>query len=553
MDSSAFGAVDRIILGRRVISMQPDMNAGAEGVAIRGDRIVQLVTRAGMAEISGPDTEVIDTGDRILMPGFVDVHAHAEVVCRTAYGTVDCRAPECGSVADVQDVLSAAAADQEPGSWVVGQGNLFFDRKLAEGRLPSREELDQVSRTHPVAVRAGGHITVLNSRALEVAGIDRNYEPPSYSVTGLPEVERDKSGEPTGVVKEMDTLLPFPAIEGDDLRQALKQGLRRHFTNHGVTTIGEISETVAGVECMGALAQAGELPASMRIYLWAPGTLNVDEACKWPDHIALEADEADVRIQGVKLFADGGFSARSAAVSCPYLGAGDGCGSIAFADYFLQRAFRKTREAGLQLAIHANGDRAQEWICRQIIEMGGSPGGRIRTRIEHAGNLMPNRDTARWWAEAGIIPVPQPVFLYTFGEYFPDYLGEFGKRGRFAFKQLIEDGWRLSGSSDVWIGSEREATNPFFSIWCCLKRQTFAGAVIDPEQALSIDQALRLHTLDAAATMGEEDIKGSLAPGKHADVIAIDRDPREVDVDEIRHLKTELVVSRGRIVHSLLD
>jgi len=140
------------------------------------------------------------------------------------------------------------------------------------------------------------------------------------------------------------------------------------------------------------------------------------------------------------------------------------------------------------------------------------------------------------------------VFLYTFGEYFPDYLGEYGRRGRFPFKSLLARGWHLSGSSDVWVGSEREATNPFFSIWCCLKRQTYSGGTIDPDEAITLDQALRMHTIDAAATMGEADERGSIAPGKVADLIALDRDPRDVSVDEFRTIKVDHVMARGKWV-----
>lgn len=540
-------AEEKLVLARRVITMERDAATDWEGVLVRGDRIVRLVRRSERAGLDDGTREIIDLGDRILMPGFVDVHAHAEVVCRTAYRTVDCRAPECDTIPAVLDALSAA----EPGGsadWIVGQANLFFDRKLREGRLPSRAELDTVSRERPIALRAGGHITVLNTRALEVAGIDRAFVPPTHSITGPVTVERDANGDPTGIVKEMDVLLPLPSPSAAELAEAIEDGLGRYFTRYGVTTIGEISETVGGLQAMNELALAGRLPASMRIYLWVPGTMSLEQVPHWRDHLSFTAPESAIRIQGVKMFSDGGFSARSAAVNCCYKDADGFRGNIAFPKYFLRRALRICQDNGLQLAVHANGDRAQDWLSRTIAELGGAGGGRQRVRIEHAGNLMPNPQTADLWATAGIVPVPQPVFLYTFGEYFPDYLGDYGLKGRFPFRTLIEAGWRLSGSSDVWIGSEREATNPFFSIWCCLKRQTYSGGFIDVDEAITLEQALRMHTIDAASVMGEEDQKGSLAPGKMADIIALDRDPFEVEVDSLRHINVDFVMARGLTV-----
>jgi predicted amidohydrolase YtcJ len=540
-------AVTKIILGGRVLTIEPFARNDWQGIVVVGDRIERLIRRDEALAIEA--REVLDLGDATLMPGFVDVHAHAEVVCRTAFKTVDCRAPECSTVGAVSDALLSGEKDLDPNEWLVGQANLFFDRKLKEGRLPTREELDSVSRARPIALRAGGHITVLNTRGLEVAGIDRNYRPPEYSVTGKPEVMRDDDGTPTGVIKEMDSLLPLPSPDSTQLKQAIREGLRRYFTEYGVTTIGEISETVAGIECMNDLAESGALPVSTRIYLWSPGTLDgLDKVRNWRDHISLTAPERDIRIQGLKLFSDGGFSAKSAAVNCCYVGHPGQSGSIAFDKYFLSRAVRMMRDSDLQLAVHANGDRAQDWLCDMVIKLGGTGAGRKRIRIEHAGNFLPRTATAERWAKAGIVPVPQPVFLYTFGEYFPDYLGEYGLKGRFPFRTLLEQGWRLSGSSDVWIGSEREATNPFFSIWCCMKRQTYSGNFIDQDEAITFEQALRMHTLDAAAVMGEADVKGSIAPGKIADIIAIREDPHQLEVDDIRSIKPIFVMSRGTTV-----
>ncbi|MCD1265430.1 hypothetical protein B5M44_26015 [Shinella sumterensis] len=537
----------KVILGKNVIPVGQAYSDQWQGVVVDGHRIIRMIRREDVGAFDG--AELIDLGDATILPGFIDVHAHSEVVCRTSYKTIDCRAPECGTVSDVQDALRAGEGDLEKGEWLVGQANLFFDRKLAERRLPTLAELDQVSKDRPIALRAGGHITVLNTKALEIAGIDRNFRPPEHSVTGTPEVIRDENGELTGVIKEMDSLLPLPSPDSRQLKDAIKEGLQKYFTDYGVTTIGEISETVAGIECMNDLAEAGELPASMRIYLWSPGTLESLERVKnWRDHIRLTVPEWQLRIQGLKLFSDGGFSAKSAAVNCCYVGHPGRSGSIAFDKYFLRRAFMMMQESGLQIAVHANGDRAQDWLCDMVHKIGGAGTGRSRMRIEHAGNLLPSSRTADKWARAGIIPVPQPVFLYTFGEYFSDYLGEYGTRGRFPFKTLLKQGWRLSGSSDVWIGSEREATNPFFSIWCCMKRQAYSGIYIDTDESLSFEEALRMHTLDAAAALGEEDDRGSIAAGKVADLIAVKDDPRTMTPDEIRTLKPFFVMSNGMTV-----
>ena len=175
------------------------------------------------------------------------------------------------------------------------------------------------------------------------------------------------------------------------------------------------------------------------MYLWVPGTVSLADACAWKSQFRPRSPESLVRIQGVKLFADGGYSAASAAVKREYVGQPGWRGALALTPEQVAEALARTRDEGLQLAIHANGDRAQEEVCDAIAAAGGSPGGRIRTRIEHAGNFLPEPAvTVESWRRAGIIPVPQPVFIYTFGGYFPTYLGSYGATGRFPFRSLLD-------------------------------------------------------------------------------------------------------------------
>ncbi len=545
-------APDLLLVSARIYPMADSAEKALDGaVAVSGGTIQEVLLREQVDARRGPDTQIVDVGERPVLPGFVDPHVHSEVACRATFGTVDVRAPECGSVADLQSRLADALPDAERTGWVIGQANLFYDRKLEEGRLPTRDELDHVSRTVPIAVRAGGHVTILNSAALELAGIDGSYEPPEYSVTGKPSVEFCSCHhQPTGVVKEMDNLLPFPSEDRSTIRAALANGLRQMFTSNGVTTVGEISETLDGISCMDELAVNGELPVRVGLYLWSPGTLPIEQGCAWSRQFSLRAPTTRLRVAGIKLFADGGYSAASAAVKSEYVHVEHPhCGQIALREDEVERAVGLTNDARMQLAIHANGDRAQEWLCETIERYGGAiRPERASIRIEHAGNLRPDTTTSDWWKRAGIVPAPQPVFLYTFGDYFVDYLGEYGSRGRFPFRTLLDDGWSLSASSDVWVGSEREATSPMFGVWCCVARESYAGNVIDIEQALTVDEALRLHTVGAARAMGEDDLKGSLEPGKLADLTVLERDPHTAATADLRRLRVDMTVLDGKVV-----
>ncbi|GAA1788730.1 amidohydrolase [Planosporangium flavigriseum] len=546
-------AAELVLVSNRVIWMTEGEPVSPGFVAVRDGSIVATGPREEVDRYVGPDTVLRDVGDSPIMPGFVDVHAHMEVAARTTYQTVDCRAPGCKDIPALLDRLRAHLDDAVDG-WLVGQANLFFDQKLAEKRLPTRAELDSVSTEIAIVIRAGGHVSVLNSRALERAGIDRNYRAADYSITGMPTVERDADGEPTGVVKEMDNLLPLPKLDGDGLRNAIREGVRDLFTANGVTTIGEISETVDGLRQMDALHAAGELGSRLRIYLWAPGTVSLEEACAYREWADFTSSEDLVKIHGVKMFSDGGYSAASAAVKKPYVHMDHGhCGEVALSADQIAEALTKTAAAGLQLAIHANGDQAQEEVCEAIIAAGGPKPGAPAPRVEHAGNFLPDPSQTALWRKAGIIPVPQPVFVYTFGDFFPTYLGDYGRLGRFPFRRLLDEGWDITGSSDVWIGSESGATNPFFSVWNCLARRSFFGETLDADQTITLAEALRMHTINAARTLGEEDLYGSLEVGKKADIIVLDRDPFECATDELLDVRVDAVFLGGRVVHERSD
>lgn len=535
-----------IILSNNVLTCAEDQFAGPAGIAVVEGRISAFGQRDEILALAGLGTEVVDFGDWTVLPGFIDPHAHGEVGSRMKALTVDCRAPGCKTIGDVQRVLREALHTARDG-WLVGQANLFFDQKLEDKRLPTRDELDEVSTDVAIALRCGGHVTVLNTRGMERAGIDEEYEAVSQSLTGTPEVLRDEKGRPTGVVQEMDTLLPLPTLSEGELRDALEDGLIELFTRYGVTTIGEIGETRAGLAAMSDLHCTGTAAPRIMDYLWVPGLASLEEACGHADWSPKEADPDLFRVHGVKIFSDGGFSAKSAAMKRPYAQAHGHCGHLAMSETELEEARLRTARAGLQLAVHSNGDRAQQAVCIAIERANRAlPADVPPARIEHAGNFLPDFDgTTEQWRQAGILPAPQPGFIYNYGEFIPEYVGAYAEQGRFPFRRLLDEGWPISSSSDVYVGSEQQQTNPLFSVACAVGRRAFSGAILEPEQAVSTYEALQMHTRYAAITLGVGHDRGTLEVDKLADLCVLESNPLSAEVDELSCIAVKEVWRSG--------
>jgi predicted amidohydrolase YtcJ len=542
---------DLKVLAGRVIPCAERPSKDQRAVAIRDGKIVAVGDEDLVRSSRERGAEVLDFGERPILPGFVDPHVHLEEGSRANAEMVDCRAPGCGSIEDVLQRLHENLPRAAESGWMVGQGNLFYDQKLAEKRFPTKDELDSVSTDVAIAIRAGSHRTVLNSKAFEVSGV-ADYEGKA-GVTGKAVVEVDDCGCPTGEISELDGVLPIPVPDEAQLKEAFRTGVHDLFTSYGVTTIGEITNSREGLHCIDELITAGEAPLRVSLFLWAPGTVSVDEACNWEEHFHFHADREHLNVRGLKLFADGGYSARNAATrkpfKAPYALHPGSRGSINLNRRQILSAQKKANAAGLQLAVHANGERAQDVACLAV-EM-AEPDDALRTRMEHGGNFISTTETTDNWRRAGIIPIGQPVFLYNFfGDFLPVYLGKHGEHGRLPLKTLLQDGWKVASSSDLHVGAEDRATNPLFSIWCCVERQSFFGNTIEPEQRISVEEALKLHTIYPALSLGEGDNRGSLEKGKHADVIVLDQDPREVAGEKLLDVKVDHVFLGGKAVHA---
>jgi predicted amidohydrolase YtcJ len=493
---------------------------------------------------------IVDLGDRFISPGFVDAHTHFEDGARSLVETLDCRVPVVHDIAALLERLRAHLHHAVDG-WLVAQGNLFYDKKLADGRFPTMSELDSVSTDIAIAIRAGGHATMMNSVALERSGVlgFENRE----GMMGDAVIERDENGELTGLIAELDAAVPFPKPAPGEIPGILRDKAAELYTRFGVTSIGDISASPAGVDAMETMAAAEELPIRVTTYLWAPGTMAFDEAIRRAASVRRDVDPDRFAIRGLKVFADGGFSSRNAAVHTPYLdrASDDGAaytGTVSIDHERLTEMVRSVRRNGLQLAVHANGERAQEAACHAAIAAGSPEDESQRVRVEHAGNFLTRTASLDLWREAQILPVLQAGFLVALGDYFVPIFGPEVADSRFRFRDLIDAGIRPAGSSDLFYGSEPEQTSPLFNIWCSVARLGFGGEAIAPEQRITLDEAWTMHTLWAASALGVEDRRGSLEVGKVADIAVLARDPHDVSVDELRHLAVDVVIVGGECV-----
>ena len=512
--------------------------ADATAVLVRDGRIAE-VGDAGVAERARQaGIEVRDAGERLILPGFVDPHVHLHHLAVGTGRGVDCRVPTVRTIADVQDALRSGLAGVERGDWLIGYGNLFFDQKVAERRHLTRAELDAVSRDVPIALHLGGHATVLNTAALRLAGVER-FMSGAAGGWGAPVVELDGAGQPTGLVAEIDPMLPIPPAGYGAVEEYLQATFHDQFTRRGVTAFGEMTESWEAADALDRLIAGGRLHGRGTFYVMSPAAMPLAEAAEWAAGYRSTAGPDRLRAAGVKVFADGGYSSRNAASRTPYVrdhSPRPGYrGRLNLTYPALREAVAVTRAAGVQLAVHTNGTRAQDEALAAVRGSGDLAGARP-VRIEHLGNVLGSPDDVAIWRETGVIPVLQPAFLYNFvGDYVPMLLGESAMTGRLALRTILDEGVIPAASSDMGLGGEAEQSNPLFGIWCCLARQGYWGRVLEPEQRISFAEALRLFTLEGARALGLANEIGSLEPGKRADLVVLDRDPR-ADPDQL--LKT---------------
>jgi predicted amidohydrolase YtcJ len=537
---------DQLFHGK-VVSLDGLGTRPALGIA--GERITGVGDAASVAAGLN-DPTVLEFGERSLLPGFIDTHAHSVTGAIGVDTMVDC-VNTCNSIDDMQQQLRDHLDTVGESGWMVARGLLMLDQRWSDGRYPTREDLDRVSTTVPIAVRTG-HLAILNTRALEVVGIEK-YIGVKHGGLGPGSVQMGSDGQPNGRLNNLEGIVPLPEPDAATMRRSVETGIRRVFTSKGVTTICELSDTMETTQVLLDLIDEGRIGPRYNVFLMVPATMTLEQALNWRA-TGLTDRPGRYDIRGIKLFADGGYGSYDAAVNhvyceCVALEPGSK-GILSFADSELADVLTKIAGSGMQVAIHTNGERSQEQVCRvaRSIDRAGDP----PMRLEHAGNWVWDPKTPDLWRSAGALPSSQPSFLWTMAAGMPGLFGESGRRhGRLPFRTLLEQGWDLPGGSD-WIWPWEEAiADPFFSMWCCMKRMGFDGELIDPDEAIDFEAALKMQTINGARLLGEEANRGSLEGGKLADIVVVDRDlSKGVTADNVRDIQVDYVFRGGELVHA---
>ena len=506
----------------------------ADALAVRGDRVLSVGSSAAVRKlVAGSGARVVDAGGGMVVPGFVDAHVHfvdggfrlASVQLR------DARTP-----AEFAARIAAFAATVPKGTWITGGD---WDHTAWGGALPTRAWIDSVTPDHPVWVnRLDGHMALANSAALRAAGVTRA----ARDVEGGT-IVRDAAGEPTGVLKDnamglVDRAVPAPSPAMSD--RALDAAMR-YVVAQGVTTVHNMGswDDLATLE---RAHRAGRLRT--RVYTAVP--LATWERLR--DTVAARGrGDAWLRIGALKGFVDGSLGSHTAAMLEPFTDAPRDTGLLVTSPEELYAWTRGADAAGLHVMVHAIGDRAIRLQLDVFARVASENGLRDRRfRIEHAQHIAP-ADVPRF-AALGVVASMQPYHAIDDGRWADAVIGEERARTTYAFRSLRDAGARLAFGSDWFVAPP----TPLEGIYAAVTRRTLDDAHPGgwvPAQKIGVEDALRAYTSGGAYASFEEGEKGTLAPGKLADFVLIDRDITRVPPGTIRDARVVMTVVGGRVVH----
>ena len=530
----ATGPADLIVTGATVHTMDPS-NPLATALAVRGQHILAVGSDDDVSNLMGSNTKIIDARGQTVLPGFIDAHSHP-LLAEDAI-SVNVNLPR---ILDVQAALAMQASLTPIGQWV--QGTMYDDTKFEEGRALTRQDIDAVVPDHPVMVRhRGGHTAVVNSRALNLAEITPTTADP---VGGRYYRE---GGQLTGKIAEPAAFQPFervgvwPVMDRATRQQSVYLA-SRSMAASGLTSTTDALGTVDNFIAYQDARAASEM--DFRLSFMPIFDSEVYNGFKNARMASGFGDDM-LRIGAVKFLADGSASERTMSRSTPYTNSSNDYGILTATQEEIHAVVGDAVAHDFRIGIHANGDVAIDMALNayeRVLE--GWEGENPRFRIEHCS--LVNEPLLRRIKNAGVVPAPFYTYAYYHGNKWGDY-GEEMMESMFAHRSFLDYGIPVAPASDFTPGP----FEPMMAIQSMVTRKDVQGRVWGPSQRISVAEAMRICTMNGAYASFEETIKGSLTPGKLADIVILDSDPHDVDPDSIVDIKVLQTILGGRTTYEI--
>lgn len=513
----------------------------AQAVAILNDRIVEVGSNKAIARWKGKGTQVIDAAGKLVLPGFNDAHLHFISGGRSLD---EISLNDAVSSDDFVARIAAKAKEMSTSEWITG--GRWDETKWADSLLPSAALIDGATKDIPALLsRTDGHLALANSAALKAAGINAKTPEVAGGV-----IERDKQGNPTGILKDAAIDLVhhvMPQATREQFMRAARKAME-HAASLGVTSVQEMSASYESISVYAELAQRGELIT--RIYA-AP--LESGERGDWHDQAQVGLRRAFgssfLRLGAVKGFADGSAGARTAAFFEPYSDDRTNKGLLTGeVQSGMARRLLDADAAGLQLCVHGIGDRGVSEaldIFESIVAKRGKQDQRFR--VEHAQHIA-EKDFARF-ANLSVIASMQPYHMIDDGRWIEQRIGHDRVKRSYAWRTLLDRKVKLAFGTDWNV----VPLNPMLGLYAAVTRATLDGKNPNgwvPEQRLTIEEAIEAYTLGSAFAEFQEHEKGSITKGKLADLIILDADLFEIAPEKIREVRVLKTIVGGKVVYA---
>ena len=527
---------DLVFINGAVHTMDQALSV-AEAVAVRDGRILRVGSSADIRALAGPGTRVVDLSGAAVFPGFTDSHTH---FLGGGFALSSIQLRDVRSREEFVARIGAKAREMEKDEWILNGD--WDHEQFTPVELPRRDWIDAVSPDNPVCVnRLDGHMILANSAALAIAGITRETPVPA----GGEIVKDPKTGEPTGILKDAAADLVQSRIPENSMKEKLRaaEAALRHAAEHGVTSVHEMANA-SSFEVYQELARQGRMTARLFVYIPID---DVDIYARLKLQTPFGNDY--LKIGGLKGFMDGSLGSATAYFFEPYTDDPSTSGILAqqmFPEGIMEKRILEADRAGLQVAIHAIGDRAISMLLDIFEKAVAANGPRDRRwRVEHAQHIRPG-DIARF-GRLGLIASVQPYHAYDDGRWAERKIGKVRARTTYAFKSLREAGAVLAFGSDWTVAP----LDPISGIFAAVTRETADGKNPGgwvPDEKISVAEAIRGYTTGAAFAEFAEKEKGSIEAGKLADLTVLDKDLFVLPPDRIRDARVVMTVVGGKVV-----